>query len=222
MANSSHLTDDQLDHAYQKALKEYQPSELVEQRIKTLARDSIPKVSHWAAFPTWARVASIAGVTVLGWWMMSSQVVPPETSDTAEEVEVMEVQEMYAAPESIIADSAPSQRLLQPVKPQVEKEVRARMAMPSSKQRSAKASFRDCMSLKLAQESEFKILPGLPEGLTAEQLGWADLVQWQGQPWRIAKQDQLWYLARQEGESWQHLLLPETLVAPCDTKQVSP
>ncbi|WP_406610831.1 hypothetical protein [Agarivorans sp. JK6] len=75
-------SDQQIDHAYQQALNQFEPSELLDKRIQNLAKqqakqNSKAKSYSWAAAPWWASAASLACVGVLGWWLVTEISVPP-------------------------------------------------------------------------------------------------------------------------------------------------
>ncbi|MPW29059.1 hypothetical protein F9L16_08630 [Agarivorans sp. B2Z047] len=75
-------SDQQIDQAYQQALNQFEPSELLDKRIQNLAKqqakqNSKAKSYSWAAAPWWASAASLACVGVLGWWLVTEISVPP-------------------------------------------------------------------------------------------------------------------------------------------------
>ncbi|GAB1622109.1 hypothetical protein AAOGI_21590 [Agarivorans albus] len=75
-------SDQQIDQAYQQALNQFEPSELLDKRIQNLAKQQAKqsrkvKSYSWAAAPWWASAASLACVGVLGWWLVTEISVPP-------------------------------------------------------------------------------------------------------------------------------------------------
>ncbi|BEU02416.1 hypothetical protein OAG1_12160 [Agarivorans sp. OAG1] len=75
-------SDQQIEQAYQQALNQFEPSELLDKRIQNLAKQQAKqsrkaKSYSWAAAPWWASAASLACVGVLGWWLVTEISVPP-------------------------------------------------------------------------------------------------------------------------------------------------
>lgn len=62
-------SDSQLEQAYREAIDNMAPSAELDQKIIQQAHQQVPKARDWAAFPMWARAASVVGVAVLGWWL---------------------------------------------------------------------------------------------------------------------------------------------------------
>ncbi|WP_220718566.1 hypothetical protein [Agarivorans litoreus] len=87
-------SDQQIDQAYQQALNQFEPSELLDKRIQNLAKQQAKqsrkaKSYSWAAAPWWASAASLACVGVLGWWLVSEISVPPSEINYQSNVQLM-------------------------------------------------------------------------------------------------------------------------------------
>lgn len=66
---SQQPSDSRLEQAYREAIDNMAPSADLDQQIIQQAHQQAPKGRDWAAFPMWARAASVVGVAVLGWWL---------------------------------------------------------------------------------------------------------------------------------------------------------
>jgi hypothetical protein len=87
-------SDQQIDQAYQQALSELEPSELLDKRIQNMAKqqakqNSTTRSYSWAAAPWWASAASLACVGVLGWWLVTEMSVPPSEMSYQNNVQLM-------------------------------------------------------------------------------------------------------------------------------------
>ncbi|WP_163131063.1 PRKR-interacting protein 1 [Agarivorans sp. Alg241-V36] len=87
-------SDQQINQAYQQALSELEPSELLDKRIQNMAKQQAKQNSKtrsyfWAAAPWWASAASLACVGVLGWWLVTEMSVPPSEMSYQSNVQLM-------------------------------------------------------------------------------------------------------------------------------------
>ncbi|MEE1674393.1 hypothetical protein SNR37_003832 [Agarivorans aestuarii] len=87
-------SDQQIDQAYQQALSELEPSELLDKRIQNMAKQQAKQNGKtrsysWAAAPWWASAASLACVGVLGWWLVTEMSVPPSEMSYQSNVQLM-------------------------------------------------------------------------------------------------------------------------------------
>ena len=87
-------SDQQIDQAYQQALNQLEPSELLDKRIQNIAKQQAnqsrkAKSYSWAAAPWWASAASLACVGVLGWWLVTEISVPPSEITYQSNVQLM-------------------------------------------------------------------------------------------------------------------------------------
>lgn len=228
------VTDEQIDKAYHQALSELEPSELVDQRIQQLAHSSVLKNAHWSAFSVWARVASLAGVAVLGWWLLT----PGPHSSPESEVEVVQLSgvkegatktqaqkqsadEFTQSSESMEVVAKPRATL--PEDAMVVTGIESAAKPPAAALRletKSTPTFRQCLQSQLASQELPQAESGLPEGVRPTQLEWAQKVRWQNFYWRAIRQGTDWYLVRAEGTGWQQVKLPEHVIMACQNNGV--
>ena len=212
------IRDDQIDDAYQQAIRELEPSQQVEQTIKSLAHGTIQKSTDWAAFPMWARAASLTGVAIMGWWLLT----PNSQQEMTPELDLLQVPGMS---EDLIDGGVESQKVdtesAQRMEPAMVAPLHTAKAAPeqqalTKEQASrAKPTFRQCLQTQLEQNNGLNIEPGLPQGVAQGQLEWAQILQWQGYEWRAVKQGRDWYLVSSGQQGWEKAKLPEDLVQKC-------
>ena len=237
-----HPTEEQFEKAYQKALSELQPSELVEHSILSKARAQTRHGNDWAVFPVWARVASVAGIATLGWWLWSPPAHEPELSALAPEQIVVPLAEVAEAvplkveskrSANMAQQTIQAERAIENVRGSVSDDLGKFKSQRETdglvKQKSAPTAkamkfsnsmdhTRLCFKAHLQTIVEQSTITGLPAQVTKSLVINSPMVTWQKQKWYLVAMTDKAFLVRQEEQVWLHVKIPDQLTTRCNQK----
>ncbi|RKF18732.1 hypothetical protein DBZ36_10050 [Alginatibacterium sediminis] len=164
-------SDKDLDAAYQAAVSDNQPSQLVDKRIANLAKQQATKIQQsttkpkaaytWSSAPWWASAASLACVSVLSWWLYMQTGGP--SFDAAMEQDEFQMMQTPAAPNRVtqqsgVASSAPT--LERELLRQQDNQMKQQKSLNSKQQIAKKSEMAD---RSLAMESQIQSVQVEPE-----------------------------------------------------------
>lgn len=223
------IKDKQIDLLYQQAIEPFEPSESLDKRIQALAKEQAKQRKQQSRYYLWsathwlAKAASFASISIIGWWLWSETAIKPVEMQTyIDSTMPSQTEKMFEVQPVDLLSAKSAQKMIIKSQQQVVKLSKKESDQERVSLQQMSFSAR-CISRSLASyniESLAKL--STPENtihkLNADyKLAITQTIHWQGERWKLYKNNTLWVLKPLTDNSHNTYLfiLPEVFIEDC-------